>query len=479
MTTRVRKRRRPKIVNRGLNIFLLTISLLLIFKGTAVAQDTSWQEAYQSLQVTIDTVWVLFAGMLVIFMNAGFAMLEAGLCRSKNVVNILAKNLIDFGVVSLAFWSIGFGLMFGDGNDWIGLHGFFLSGLDTSPLTGDEYRGIFSSLSWAGIPLNAKFFFQLAFAGAAATIVSGAVAERISFLAYFAFSWVLGALIYPVVGHWVWGGGFLSNWGFWDFAGSTVVHLVGGCAALLGSYTLGPRQGRYDGTSPGIIPGHNLSIATLGAMILWLGWFGFNPGSMMSADPAAISHILVATNLAAASGAVGAATTSWIVLAKPNLIMIINGVLAGLVSVTASCAFVSFVSALAIGLVGGIIVVFASNFFDWVKIDDPVGAISVHFVGGIWGTLAVSLFSVGPGINPWHGTDAGPPLGFLLGGNLHQVGIQLSGVIIVSLFTGLASLVTWLLIEYSFGLRVSSKAEDLGLDISEHGLEAYPEFKNR
>ncbi|MEB3211806.1 MAG: ammonium transporter [Leptolyngbyaceae bacterium] len=478
MIKRVTRRQRRRNINQVRNIFLLTISLLLVFKGVAVAQEPiSWQEAYQSLQVTIDTVWVLLAGMLVVFMNAGFAMLEAGMCRSKNVVNILAKNLIDFGIVSLAFWSLGFGLMFGDGNDWVGLQGFFLGGLDTSPLTGEAYRGIFSSLSWTGVPLAAKFFFQLAFAGTAATIVSGAVAERISFLAYFIFSWILCSLIYPVVGHWIWGGGFLNDWGFWDFAGSTVVHIVGGCAALAGAYTLGPRQGRYDGNSPGIIPGHDLSLATLGGMILWLGWFGFNPGSTMAADADAISHIVVATNIAAAAGAVGAAVTSWVVLTKPNLSMIINGVLAGLVSITASCAYVGFGSAVAIGLVGGIIAVFAANFFDWLKIDDPVGAIPVHFVGGIWGTLAVSLFSVGPGVNPWHSLDGGPPLGVLLGGGVQQVGIQLVGILVVCLFTGLASLTAWLLIEYSFGLRVSPKAEELGLDISEHGLEAYPEFK--
>ncbi|MEM9809183.1 MAG: ammonium transporter, partial [Cyanobacteria bacterium P01_D01_bin.56] len=240
-----------------------------------------------------------------------------------------------------------------------------------------------------------------------------------------------------------------------------------------------PRRGRYDGTKPGAIPGHNLAIATLGAMILWLGWFGFNPGSTMAADPAAISRIILTTNIAAASGAVGAAGTSWIVLTKPDLSMIINGVLAGLVSITAACAFVSPGSAVAIGLVGGIIAVFAANFFDWLKIDDPVGAIPVHLVAGIWGTLAVGLFSVGPDVNPWHGTATGPPLGLLLGGDFHQLGIQLLGTIIVSLFAGVASLLAWLLIEYSFGLRVSSNAEAVGLDISEHGLEAYPEFRNR
>lgn len=478
MATKVTAKPYLKGIRRFFRSLLLALLFLLAFKGVAIAQDPDWQAAYQSLQVTIDTVWVLLAGMLVVFMNAGFAMLETGLCRSKNAVNVLSKNLIDFGVVSLAFWALGFGFMFGDGNAFVGLSGFFLSGLDTSPLVGEAYRGVFSSLSWAGVPLDAKFFFQVAFAGTAATIVSGAVAERISFFGYFAFSALLSTLIYPVVGHWIWGGGFLSEWGFQDFAGSTVVHMVGGWAALTGAYILGPRQGRYSGEKSSAIPGHNLALATLGAMILWLGWFGFNPGSTMAADPAAISRIILTTNIAAASGAVGAAITSWVVLTKPDLSMIINGVLAGLVSITAACAYVGLGSAVAIGLVGGIIAVFAANFFNRLKIDDPVGALPVHLVAGIWGTLAVGLFSVGPGINPWHGVD-GPPLGFLLGGDLQQLGIQLAGILIVSLFAGVASLMAWLLIEYSLGLRVSPKAEAMGLDISEHGLEAYPEFRSR
>lgn len=479
MARNVNYRRKTINLSRWRNAFLLAITFLLIFKGSAIAQELTWEESYQSLQVTIDTVWVLIAGMLVVFMNAGFAMLETGLCRSKNAVNVLSKNLIDFGVVSLAFWAFGFGFMFGDGNAFIGLHGFFLNGLDTSPAVGDAYRGIFSSLSWAGVPLDAKFFFQLAFAGTAATIVSGAVAERISFFGYFVFSAILSILIYPIVGHWIWGGGFLSTWGFWDFAGSTVVHSVGGWAALAGAFALGPRRGRYDGPKEGFMPGHNLALATLGAMILWLGWFGFNPGSTMAADPAAISRIILTTNIAAAAGAVGAAVTSWIVLTKPDLTMIINGLLAGLVSVTAGCAYVSSGSAVVIGLVGGVIAVFTTNFFNRIKIDDPVGAVPVHLVAGIWGTLAVGLFSVGPGINPWHGPDSGPPLGLLLGGDFHQLGIQLAGIIIVGIFAGLASLMAWLIIDYSFGIRVSSEAEDIGLDISEHGLEAYPEFRSQ
>ncbi|MEO1593418.1 MAG: ammonium transporter [Cyanobacteria bacterium J06632_22] len=453
--------------------------VLLVAGPQAIAQEQPWQLGIADLQVTIDTIWVLVSGMLVVFMNAGFAMLETGFCRSKNAVNVLTKNLIDFGIVSLAFWAVGFALMFGDGNGFIGLKGFFLSGLDTSPLTGDDYLGVFSSLSWTGIPLDAKFFFQLAFAGAAATIVSGAVAERISFFAYFAFSAILSAVIYPISGHWIWGGGFLSQWGFYDFAGSLVVHSVGGWAALTGAYLLGPRQGRYDSLRQGPIPGHNLAIATLGGMILWLGWFGFNAGSTMAADPMAISRIVLTTNIAAAAGAVGAAITSWIVFSRPDLGMIINGVLAGLVSITAGCAFVSPGSAVAIGLVGGIIAVFAANLFDALKIDDPIGALPVHLVGGLWGTLAVGLFSVGPGVNAWHTEGAGPALGVLIGGDFQQLWAQLAGIGLVSLFALVTTFTAWSVIDLLFGLRVSEKDEIIGLDLTEHGTEAYPDFQLR
>jgi Amt family ammonium transporter len=305
----------------------------------------------ESLQVAMDTLWVLVAGFLVFFMNAGFCMLETGFCRSKNAVNLLAKNLIVFGLSTLAFWVLGFGLMFGDGNGVLGYSGFFLSGADNSPATGADYQGAYDSLSWAGVPLKAKFFFQLAFAGTAATIVSGAVAERIKFLAFFVFSLLLVGISYPITGHWVWGNGFLANLGFYDFAGSTVVHSVGGWAALIGASLLGPRIGRYQ-QRPVAMPGHNLSISALGCLILWLGWFGFNPGSTMAADPFAISHIVVTTNLAGAMGALAATVTSWIYLSKPDLSMIINGVLAGLVSVTACCAFVNLGSAAIIGLLG-------------------------------------------------------------------------------------------------------------------------------
>ncbi|MFG6103419.1 ammonium transporter [Leptothoe sp. EHU-05/26/07-4] len=458
---------------------LLVIAIWLVWNGAVLAADTTPESLPESLQVTVDTIWVLLCAILVFFMNAGFAMLETGFCQSKNAVNILTKNVIVFGVVSLCFWAVGFALMFGDGNAVIGYSGFFLQGLDLSPLTDEHYSGVFDSLAWAGIPLDAKFFFQLVFAGTAATIVSGAVAERISFLAFFTFSAVLSLVIYPMVGHWIWGGGFLQTMGFWDFSGSTVVHSVGGWAALTGAWLLGPRVGRYRPHGENTIPGHNLAISTLGGLILWFGWFGFNAGSSMTADPAIASRIILTTNLSASTGAVAAAVISWLITSKPSLSMITNGALAGLVSITAGCAYVTSIGAIIIGFIGGMFAVFAAGLFNQLRIDDPVGALPVHLVGGIWGTIAVGLFSVGPNINDWHSETSGPALGFLLGGDIKPVLIQITGIVIVAAFVSISTLFSWFMLRIIFGLRVSHQAESTGLDLSEHGLEAYPEFSQR
>lgn len=450
----------------------ITLGILVILCPAVLAQGANVAD----LQVALDTLWVLVAGFLVFFMNAGFCMLETGFCRSKNAVNLLAKNLIVFGLSTLAFWVVGFGLMFGDGNPLFGFSGFLLQAVDNSPATGADYRGTFSSLAWAGVPLNAKFFFQLAFAGTAATIVSGAVAERIKFLAFFIFSLLLVGLSYPITGHWVWGGGLLSNLGFYDFAGSTVVHSVGGWSALIGAIVLGPRLGRFQ-ARPVAMPGHNLSISALGCLILWLGWFGFNPGSTMAADPFAISHIVVTTNIAAALGGLAATVTSWIYLSKPDLSMIINGVLAGLVAITASCAYVNLGSAALIGLVGGVIVVFSVTLLDALKIDDPVGAVSVHLVCGVWGTLALGLFSVTPGVYSWYDEASGPLAGLFMGGGIQQLLVQLLGIAVVGAFTVTFSLVCWLTLRATVGIRVSETEEVQGLDLGEHAMEAYPEFQ--
>jgi Amt family ammonium transporter len=415
------------------------------------------------VKVALDTIWVLVTGFLVFFMNAGFALLESGLCQAKNAVNILAKNFIVFAVSSIAFWVLGFALMFGDGTPLIGTKGFFLMAPDNSPAMGDAYQGVFTSLNWTGVPFAAKFFFQLVFAGTAATIVSGAVAERIKFLSFILFSFVLVAFIYPVGGHWAWGGGWLGVAGFKDFAGSTVVHSIGGWAALAGVMILGPRIGKYgpDGkVNP--IPGHNMAIATLGTLILWLGWFGFNPGSTMAADVAAISSVALNTNMAAAAGCLAATAVAWIVLGKPDLSMILNGTLAGLVAITAGCNVVSLGSSVIIGLLSGVLVVFAVITFDKVKLDDPVGALSVHLVNGVFGTLCVGLFATEGGL--------------FTGGGVALTLTQLKGIAAVGVFTFVASALCWYLIKLTIGIRVTPEEEREGLDTGEHGMEAYPGF---
>ncbi len=457
-------------------LWVLAGMIAILSATAALGQDTAaTKDIPEEVAIALNTLWVIFAGVLVFFMNAGFGMLETGFCRAKNAVNLLSKNLIVFALSSISFWAFGFALMFGDGNGVLGLSGFFLLGPDNSPATEDSYSGVYEALSWAAVPLYAKFFFQLVFAGTAATIVSGAVAERIKFYAFFVFSLLLVGISYPITGHWIWGGGWLQQLGMWDFAGSTVVHSVGGWAALMGAALLGPRLGRYmeDG-SVAAIPGHNFAIATLGCLILWLGWFGFNPGSTMAADPMAIAHIIVTTNMAAAFGGVTATVVSTLYFGKPDLSMIINGILAGLVAITASCAFVSLESALAIGIVAGIIIVFSVVTVDRLKIDDPVGAISVHLVNGIWGTLAVGLFAAGPG--DLYEEGAGPLKGLIWGGDITQLWHQLVGVLAVGGFTVLFSTAVWLLLKATMGIRVSPEEEIEGLDIGEHGMEAYAGF---
>lgn len=426
-------------------------------------------------KVILDTLWVILAAMLVFFMNAGFALLEAGLQQAKNCVNVSAKNFIVFAISSLAFWFIGWGLMFGDGNGFMGMQGLFmLSGADNSPAAGDAYVGVYSSISWATVPFLAKFFFQLVFAGTAATIVSGAVGGRIKLMSFVLFSFVLVGIMYPITGHWIWGGGWLAARGFWDFAGSTVVHSVGGWAALAGALVLGPRFGKYraDG-SVNPIMGHNMAIATLGTLILWLGWFGFNPGSTMAAAPEDIARICLTTNFAAAAGTITAFFTAWMVLGKPDLSMILNGCLAGLVAITASCAWVGIGASIVIGGISGILVVFAVLFFDKVKIDDPVGATSVHLVNGVWGTLAVGLFASAP----YAGGNAQPALGLFYGGGFAPVVTQLIGIAAVGVFTFAVSMVVWYAIKLFMGVRVSREEEIRGLDIGEHGMEAYADFQ--
>lgn len=423
-------------------------------------------------KVMADTIWTLVTAMLVFFMNAGFAAVEAGFQQSKNCVNVLSKNFVVFACSTIAFWFIGWGLMFGDGTPFFGLKGLLmLKGADNSPATGDAYQGVYSAIGWAGVPLLAKFFFQLVFAGTGATIVSGAVGGRIKYLSFILFSFLYVGFLYSVTGHWIWGGGWLAKLGMWDFAGSTVVHSSGGWAALAGVIALGPRFGKYGPNGKiNVIPGHSLSLATIGTFILWLGWFGFNPGSTMAADPRLIAHICVTTNMAAATGILGATLASWILLKKPDLGMTLNGCLAGLVAITAPCAFVSVESAAIIGLVAGILVVLAVIFFDRVHIDDPVGAISVHMVNGVWGTFAVGLFA-----EDWVSPNT-TGNGLFFGGDATLLMAQLTGIVAVAVYTFMGAMIFWQLVKLVFGIRVSLQEEIEGLDIGEHGNAAYPDF---
>ena len=426
-------------------------------------------------KVTMDTIWVLMTAMLVFFMNLGCACVEAGFQQSKNCVNILSKNFVVFACSTVSFWLVGWGLMFGDGTPWIGLQGLWMiGGADNSPAAGDLYHGVYNAIAWTGVPLLAKFFFQLVFAGTAATIVSGSVGGRIRYFSFILFSFILVGLLYPTTGHWIWGGGWLAKLGFWDFAGSTVVHSVGGWAALTGAIILGPRFGKFGPKGQiNAIPGHNLSLGLIGTFVLWLGWFGFNPGSTMAADPRLISHICVTTNMAAATAILGATVASWILLKKPDLGMTLNGCLAGLVAITAPCAFVSVGSSAVIGFLAGILVVLAVIFFDRIHVDDPVGATAVHLANGIFGTLCVGLFA-----QDWVSPNT-TGNGLLFGGGTKLLTAQFTGVGAVGAFTFVASALAWWLIKATVGLRVSLSEEIEGLDIGEHGNQAYPEFVTR
>jgi Amt family ammonium transporter len=458
------ERVRKFLPNRSLSWLAAIPMVSIIVMTWGLAASAQEEPTAADVQAILDNIWVLIAAILVIFMNAGFAMLETGFCRQKNAVNILSKNLIVFALATLAFWAIGFSFMFGNGNGFIGGGGWFL--------TGDQetYGGI-------GLSVPVFFLFQVAFAGTSATIVSGAVAERIKFVDFLIFSLLLTGIAYPISGHWVWGGGmlssigFLGGIGFHDFAGSTVVHSVGGWAALMGAALLGPRIGKYQDGQPSALPGHNMSIATLGCLILWIGWFGFNPGSQLAAD-SAVPYIAVTTNLAAAAGGVAATITAWVLSGKPDLSMIINGILAGLVGITAGCYVVGYLGAVIIGVIAGILVVFSVFFIDSIKIDDPVGAVSVHLVNGMWGTLAVGLFA-----NPNNYTQGGEGItGLFFGGGLTQLIAQIMGILTVGLFTVVLSTIFWVVLKSVLGLRVTEEEELMGLDIGEHGMEAYSGF---
>ena len=401
------------------------------------------------LAISLDTVWMLLAAMLVFWMQPGFALCEAGFTRSKNTVNILMKNFVDFMLGSLLFFFVGFGFMFGsEGAGFIGV-----------PNWGDLsfYKG--------ELPVEGFLIFETVFCATAATIVSGAMAERTKFSMYLIYSAVISLFVYPIEGHWTWGGGWLSQLGFHDFAGSAIVHSVGGVLALTGALALGPRRGKYgkDGKSRAI-PGHNLALAALGVFILWLGWFGFNPGSQLAAsgevNRLAISHVFLTTNLAAVAGGVATMFVTWFKYGKPSLSLTLNGILAGLVGITAGCDVVSPCGAVVIGLLCGIVLVYAIEFIDHkLHIDDPVGASSVHGVCGILGTVLTGVLA----------TDGG----LLYGGGWHFLGVQCLGIAVIDLWAAVCGVLLFFGIKKAHGLRVEARVEDEGLDIYEHGESCY------
>lgn len=433
------------------------VAILAITPSVGFAQDY-----VPTAQDYLNNIWVFIAGVLVFFMQAGFALLEAGLTRAKNVVNIFTKNIADATIGILAFFATGYALAFGDSGGWfMGTSNFFLQDLDLA------------AIPEGGLSPATTFFFQAVFAATAVTIASGAMAERTKFSAYLIFSAVMCAFIYPVVVHWTWGGGLIAEIEigdavFSDFAGSGIVHMTGGIAAFMGALFLGPRIGRYadDGT-PRAIPGHSIPFATLGVFILWLGWFGFNPGSELLADEF-VSTIAVNTMLAAAAGGLVTAVTIWLVAGKPDLAMIGNGVLAGLVAITAPCGAVTPVWSLVIGGVGGVLVVFSVLFFDKIKIDDPVGAISVHGVCGAWGLLSIGLFARYD--DAFLGRE---DAGLIYGGGVEQLAVQALMLVIILAWVSITTGALFFVIKKTIGLRVSREEEIEGLDVLEHGLQGY------
>ena len=413
----------------------------------------------------VNTIWVLVGAALVFFMQAGFAMVETGFTRAKNAGNIIMKNLMDFCIGTPAFWLVGFGIMFGAGNGFFGRIG----GIATEANYG-------SAMLPDGVPFWAFLIFQTVFCATSATIVSGAMAERTKFSSYCVYSLMISLVVYPISGHWIWGGGFISQMGFHDFAGSCAVHMVGGVAAFIGAVILGPRIGKYskDGKSRAI-PGHNLTVGALGVFILWFCWFGFNGASTVSMEGDAIvsaGKIFVTTNLAAAVATVTVMLITWVRYKKPDVSMSLNGSLAGLVAITAGCDTVSPTSAAIIGIASGFIVVFGIEFIDKVlKVDDPVGAVGVHGLNGAFGTLAVGLFSDGAGTE-WKG--------LLVGGGFHGFGVQLAGMLITIAWVAVTMTIIFQVIKHTMGLRVSAEEEIQGLDIKEHGLaSAYDGFAIR
>jgi Amt family ammonium transporter len=448
---------RKKASRLSLSIAGATAAALAV-PGIALAEDADPIAAIDSVKATLDNVWILVAAVLVIFMQAGFALVEAGLTRAKNVANIFMKNLMDFCVGAILFFAVGYAIAFGGdftgAGKYIGGDGWFLAG-----------DGVFT---YGTLDKFVFFTFQVAFAATAATIVSGAMAERTKFKSYVIYSAVISAVIYPIVVRWQWGGGWLFQLDtpFHDFAGSALVHMTGGVASVMGAYFLGPRKGKYgpDG-KPRAIPGHSIPFAILGCFILLIGWYGFNPGSWLGADPV-IGKIAVNTTLAGAAGAFVAMLVTWLKDGKPDVAMTGNGLLAGLVGVTAGCWVVNGLGAVIIGTIAGVLVVYSVLFWDRVKIDDPVGAISVHGVCGAFGTIAVGLFSASE-------TEGVVKKGLFYGGGADQLVSQIIGVVSIAAFVAVTTGILFFVIKKTVGLRVSEQEEIEGLDMHEHGMPGY------
>ena len=430
------------------------------------ASPASAQDLDSAPQAVVDNLWLVIAGALVFLMQAGFAFVEAGLTRAKNLANIMAKNLADMAIGVTMFFVVGYTIAYGSGgSDWLGGFGdlFFQESADPEVLFD----------LGAGLTPATNFFFQVVFAATAVTIASGAMAERTKFTTYLVFAAVMTAIIYPVVVHWTWGGGLIAQMSigdavYSDFAGSTIVHLTGGVAALVGAYLIGPRIGKYgeDG-KPRAIPGHNVGYAVIGVFILWFGWFGFNAGSELAADEF-VPFLAMNTLIAAAAGVIGATAIIWLKTGVADVAMAGNGALAGLVSITAPVGTVTPVFALVIGLVGGVIVVFSVLAFDKIKIDDPVGAISVHGTCGIWGTLSIGLFAKYD--DAFLGRE---DAGFIYGGGFDQLAMQFVMVVIVIAWVGITSFILFGALKATLGLRVSEEEEVTGLDVAEHGSSGY------
>ena len=431
-------------------------AIALLPTGAGAAEDPALQEVAQGLQTTLDNVWILVAALLVLFMQAGFALVEAGLTRAKNVANVMMKNLMDLCFGALSFFAVGFAIAFGGGFDGIGR---FVGG-------GGWFLGD-GAFTYGNLTPFTFFIFQVAFAATAATIVSGAMAERTQFKSYIAYSIVISALIYPIVVRWQWGGGWLYQLStpFHDFAGSSIVHLTGGIAAFAGTRALGPRIGKYGADGKvNVIAGHSIPLVITGCFILLIGWFGFNPGSQLGADPV-IGRIALATLLAGSAGAAVAMFTTWY-RGKPDVAMAGNGLLAGLVGVTAGCYAVTTVGAVIIGAISGLLVIGSVHMFDKFKIDDPVGAISVHGVCGVFGTIAVGLFSN-------ESSEGFISKGLFYGGGTDQLVSQIIGVLGIGAFVLVASTILFAVIKRTMGLRVSPEEELAGLDMFEHGSLGY------